>query len=100
MYLRTILTEFGFPPRDAITLYEDNEACIALAREPQYHKGFRHVEVPHHYTRELTARGIVRLVYKKTADQLADMLTKALGPNQIGPMVTAILGGDGRPAPP
>ena len=93
MYLRNVLMEFGLSTEKAITMYEDNAAVILIAAEPQYHKGTRHVEVPHHYTRELVSRGIIKLVYKATTDQLADMLTKPLGPLKLRDMVTNMLGG-------
>jgi hypothetical protein len=78
VYLRQFLTEIGFPPTDPIPLLVDNQSAIALARNPEFHARTKHIEVRHHYVREKIEDGIIDLQYCPTADQIADIFTKAL----------------------
>jgi hypothetical protein len=41
------------------TLYEDNKACIALAKNPQDYKRTKHIQVRFHFIRELIKNGII-----------------------------------------
>lgn len=59
-------------------IYADNRGAIDLAKNPEFHKRTRHIAVRWHYTRQCLREGIIDLVYKPTAEMLADGLTKAL----------------------
>ena len=93
MYLRNILNEFGFKQTKPTLLYEDNQAVIAIASEPQYHKGTRHVEVPHHYARCLVKNKIIKFVYTDTNSQMADIMTKPLSPVKLRNLLAKLMGG-------
>jgi hypothetical protein len=60
-------------------LQVDNKAAIALAKNPVHHDRSKHIDVKFHFIREHVEKGRVELVYVGTQDQLADILTKALG---------------------
>ncbi len=59
-------------------LYEDNQAAIAIASNPVYHRRTKHIDVRHHFVRDAVVDGKVVLNYIATNDNLADLLTKAL----------------------
>ena len=63
-----------------MTLYGDNQGALALAQNPVYHQRTKHIEVQWHFIREKVEEGTIQLVYKTTADMLADGLTKPLSP--------------------
>ncbi|KAE9186560.1 hypothetical protein PF005_g20804 [Phytophthora fragariae] len=65
--------------RNATTIWEDNQGAIALAQNAGYHARTKHVDIRHHFIRENVERGTVKVEYVDTKNQLADMLTKALG---------------------
>jgi hypothetical protein len=49
-----------------------------LAYNPLANKGSKHIELRHHYIRELVEANVVRIKHVDTKAQLADMLTKAV----------------------
>ncbi|TPX57653.1 hypothetical protein PhCBS80983_g03711 [Powellomyces hirtus] len=59
-------------------IYEDNQGCIALARNPTSHARTKHIDIRHHFIREAIANQHVDLEYCPTKDVAADLLTKSL----------------------
>jgi transposase InsO family protein len=78
LWLRSLLSEVFRGFRDATTLFSDNQAAIALARDHQYHARTKHIDVRYHWIRWVIEQGSLRLVYCPTDDMVADALTKAL----------------------
>lgn len=78
VWLRRFLEELGFPQQTPTPIYVDNQSAIKLAKNPEFHKRTKHIQVRYHYTRELVEEGIIELRYIPTADQRADILTKPL----------------------
>jgi hypothetical protein len=54
-------------------------SAIALSKNPVHHDRSKHIDVKYHYIRECVDSGIVEVDHVETAEQLADVLTKALG---------------------
>jgi hypothetical protein len=77
VWLKQLLFDLGFP-QGCITLYEDNEACIALSKNPQYHSKTKHIQLPYHFIREKVAAKEMLMTYVNTKHQLADIFTKGL----------------------
>jgi hypothetical protein len=77
VWFRELVKELGYP-QNTVTLYEDNEACIALTKNPENHKRTKHIQVKYHLVRDYVDRGIVEFKYVRTKDQLADLFTKSL----------------------
>ena len=61
-------------------LYEDNQGAKALAESMVISRRSRHIKVRYHYVRQALQEGIVTFDYVNTDDQIADCLTKVLGP--------------------
>ncbi|KAI3641430.1 hypothetical protein MIR68_000560 [Amoeboaphelidium protococcarum] len=66
------------PKEKATVMLEDNQACIALSKNPESFSRTKHIEVRFHFIREMVERGIIKLVYCKTGAQAADILTKPM----------------------
>ena len=62
-----------------ITLNEDNEGAIALAKNPVGHGRNKHIQLRHHFLRELVNTGKIVMTKIPTESQLADIFTKSLG---------------------
>lgn len=75
---RRCLADMGQKQKQPTILYCDNMGAIALSRKPVFHSKTKHVAVHHHYVRDVIAEGDIELKYIKTADNLADVLTKPL----------------------
>ena len=49
-----------------------------MAKNPQYHGQAKHIDIRHHFVRELVANGTIKLDYCPSTDMMADMMTKGL----------------------
>jgi len=61
-----------------VPIFSDNQACIALAKDPVAHSRTKHIDVRYHYIRELVVGRKTIVEYCPTADMTADILTKPL----------------------
>jgi len=85
IYLREMLTDFGFSPTLATPLYKDNLTCVAMSANPVRRKFFRHIDIRNYYVLELILAGFLKLVPLRTHKMVADALTKSLpSPDFIG----------------
>jgi hypothetical protein len=81
IWLKDLLNELGYPQGE-VPLYEDNQACILLAKNPQDHKKTRHIQLRFHWIREQLKNKVFCLEYCDTKSQRADLFTKGLfGPS-------------------
>ena len=74
-----LLAELKGEKASATTLKTDNQSAIALSKNPVFHDRSKHIDVRYHYIRECVEEDRVRPESIGTTEQLADMLTKALG---------------------
>ena len=79
VWLRRLLSDMGCARGLATTIYEDNQGCIALARNPVFHARTKHIDIKYHFLREKVEEGDIELEYRPTDEMVADGLTKALG---------------------
>jgi hypothetical protein len=56
----------------------DNTGSLALVKNPHLHERSKHIDICHHYTRDLAKQGKIRVSYTPTVDMVADGLTKPL----------------------
>ena len=61
-------------------IYYDNISAIKLSKNPVLHGRSKHIDVRYHFLRDLCKDGVIDLVFCKSEDQIADMLTKPLKP--------------------
>jgi hypothetical protein len=59
-------------------IYCDNQSCIKLTENPVFHDRSKHIDIRYHSIRDYVQRGIVKLEFVPTDEQVADILTKAL----------------------
>jgi hypothetical protein len=62
-----------------VKINEDNKGAIFLTKNPVGHGKNKHIQLRHHFIRELVQGGRISLIYCSTLKNLADMLTKPLG---------------------
>lgn len=62
----------------AIEIRCDNQSCIAIAKNGGYNPRTKHIDIRHHFIKDALGRGVVKLTYVGTEDQIADGLTKPL----------------------
>lgn len=78
IYLKNLLNEIVDFCDYTITLYNDNQGAQRLTENPLFHKRTKHIDVRHHFVREVVANKHVKIVYLPTSEMPADLLTKGL----------------------
>ncbi|CAL2227071.1 unnamed protein product [Prunus armeniaca] len=78
LWLRKLLTEFGYKPTSTMNLFCDNKAAIAIAQNSVQHDRTKHVEVDRHFIKQKLEAKVFQFPFVKFEDQLADILTKAI----------------------
>ena len=66
-----------------VTLFEDNQAAISIAENPQNHPKTKHIGIKYHYIRDLVSKNVISLEYCPTDMMLADIFTKSLSPEKF-----------------
>ena len=61
-----------------IAMYEDNEGVIQIAKHPICNSNSKHIDLRHHFLRELVERKEIEIIHISTEYQHADFVTKAL----------------------
>ena len=56
----------------------DNQSCIKMIENPIFHDKSKHIEIQYHYIRDMVQRGVIKLQYVSTNEQVANVLTKPL----------------------
>ncbi|KAG6623354.1 Retrovirus-related Pol polyprotein from transposon TNT 1-94 [Phytophthora cinnamomi] len=78
VWLRQLLKDVGAECVGATSIFQDNQGCIALAKNPAYHSRTKHIHLKCHFLREKVEDKIIVLEYKPTDEMVADGFTKAL----------------------
>lgn len=78
VWLRRLSTEMGSLPSSPTMILEDNQSAIAMSKNPQFHGRAKHIDIRHHFVRELVEEETIELMYCPTEDMVADLLTKGL----------------------
>jgi len=56
---------------------------MKLSENPMFHDRLKHIEIKYHYIKDMVQRGVVRLQYMITEEQVANVLTKPLSRMKI-----------------
>ncbi|GKV24463.1 hypothetical protein SLEP1_g34076 [Rubroshorea leprosula] len=75
--LRWLLEDMGIPQPSSTDLYCDNQSVMQIAHNDVFHERTKHIEVDCHFVHHHVAQGTVQLVFISSADQPADLFTKA-----------------------
>ena len=78
IWLKKILEELQFKEDGPTLIYYDNSSAIKLSKNPVLHGRSKHIDVKYHFLRDLMNDGVINLVYCRSEDQIADILTKPL----------------------
>ena len=56
----------------------DNQGAVLFSKDRMFHDRTKHIDIRHHYIREVVAKSDLKVVKISTNDNAADMLTKPL----------------------
>jgi hypothetical protein len=78
IWLKGHMEFFGIPILSPITIFEDNQSAIAMAKNPVFHQRTKHIDTRYHFIRDLISNNLIQIKYCPTEEMIADILTKAL----------------------
>jgi len=78
LWLKSLINEINLELSGPIDIFEDNQGCISLAKNPTCHKRTNHIDIKYHYIREQIDKKLICVKYIPTDLQLADILTKPI----------------------
>jgi hypothetical protein len=82
VWMKQMLKEYNVQ-QDVLTLYCDNLSAINISKIPIQHRRTKHIDIRHHFIRDLVEENIVTLEHVTTEEQIANIFTKALDAKQF-----------------
>jgi hypothetical protein len=78
VWLRHFLAEINCVQPECMLLRCDNQGAIALTKDNKWHARTKHIDVRYHWIREAVEDEKIEIEYVPTAENIADIFTKAL----------------------
>jgi hypothetical protein len=83
IWLRRLLASIGILQTKPTTIFTDSQSAMRLTVNPEFHSRTKHVNVKFHFLREQVVLRTIDIQYLPTQQQIADIMTKALTPDQF-----------------
>lgn len=77
LWMKQMLVDYGIT-QGTITLFCDNTSAINISKNPVQHSHTKHIDIHHHFIRDLVEDGTILLEYLDSEHQKADLFTKPL----------------------
>ncbi len=87
--LQQLFKELGLDESPA-TIYEDNLACVQLAKDPVQREKAKHIDVRYHLIRDEIEIGHCEVKWISTKEQLGDGFTKVVPLEKLNDMKSKI----------
>ena len=78
LWLQQLTSDLFNTHAKAMTIFEDNQSTIALAKSQHTHGRTKHVDIKYHFIRDEVEAGQIKISYCPTEDMIGDMFTKGL----------------------
>jgi len=79
LFLKNLFSEFRVNINVPVPVFEDNQSDINLVKNFDNNKRIKHVEIKFMFVKDEVEKNNIKLIFIRSADQLADIFTKALG---------------------
>jgi hypothetical protein len=82
-WVAQVIRDMGYPqyigkdPK-TVDIRGDNQGALALVKNPHLHERSKHIDICHHFIRDLAEKARISVTYIPTGDMAADGLTKPL----------------------
>ena len=78
--------------RRPVTIFEDNQGALALAKNPVHHERSKHIDIRYHFTRECVLNKQIEIAYVQSENNVADIMTKAATKLKLSKFHAALFG--------
>jgi hypothetical protein len=78
IWMRQLLSEFGYTLKQPSPLQIDNQSAISVAKNPEHHGRMKHLDLRYYWLRDQVEDGKVVPDFVPTKQQSADIFTKSL----------------------
>jgi hypothetical protein len=78
LWIRQILSKYGFQQQHPTRLWCDNQSVIKLAKDPVQHQRSKHIELHMQFIKNLIHDQVIEVLFCPTEDQVANIFTKSL----------------------
>jgi hypothetical protein len=93
LWFRRLLADLGMPQTKPTLVYEDNQAAISFSKNHTCHDRSKHIDIRHHWLKEMVSDGHIRLQHISSKFQIADIMTKYLPTSVFQNFRDLMLGG-------
>ncbi|GJS80385.1 hypothetical protein Tco_0730266 [Tanacetum coccineum] len=76
LWIQNQLLDYGFNFMNT-KIFIDNQSTICIVKNPVFHQRTKHIEIRHHFIRDANEKNLIQVLKIHTADNVADLLTKA-----------------------
>ncbi len=76
--MKELLKELKLKRFDSVTIHMNNQKVTSLTKNLEFHVCMKHINIHHHYIREVESMTLIHLDYVSTNDMAVDRLTKPL----------------------
>jgi hypothetical protein len=90
IFLRDLLAFLQKTQLEPTVLLEDNDACLKLSRNPEFHKRTKHIDIRWFFVREKFLSKEVILTKVKSKENIADLFTKVLPQSTFNHLLSAL----------
>lgn len=78
LWLQKLLEDLDIKNFKPTVIYEDNQSCIHLASNEKRNSRLKHIDVKYNFVKDIVSKKLIVLQYKRSNEQLADIMTKRL----------------------
>jgi hypothetical protein len=89
LWMKKLLCDYGFT-QDTMIINCDNTSAINIYENPVQHSRTKHIDIRHHFLRDLVESEVASLSFIPTDNKLADILTKPLDGSRFESLRKAI----------
>ena len=82
IWMKNLMAELKLLRNNTMVLNCDNISAMNIANNPVHHDRTKHIEIDRFFVKEKLDSNTLKLKYVKSSEQLADCLTKGLGPSE------------------
>ncbi|KAG5682922.1 hypothetical protein PVAND_012240 [Polypedilum vanderplanki] len=79
LWLKNLCEDFKIDIKFPIEVKADNQSAIKMVDSHKFSNATKHIATRYHFIKEVKEKGVIQIKYVPAEDNIADMLTKALG---------------------